>query len=82
MGDSLPKAASLTRTTNTFWKWPTGNTWHILTDANPSKQGLDPLPWSPLDNRGNKGLKQSAKDVSPLIVLRIDLTALAQYPGR
>jgi hypothetical protein len=44
----------------------------FLTDANPSREGLDPLPWVELDSR------RPAPQAAPIVSLQIDLSALAR----
>jgi hypothetical protein len=44
----------------------------FVTDANPSKQGLDEMPWVDMSTR------QKARGVSPIVSVRVDLSALAR----
>jgi len=44
----------------------------IATNANPSKQGLDEFPWSPI------GTRKSIDEVSPVVTIRLDITRLAK----
>jgi hypothetical protein len=43
----------------------------MVTDANPSREGLDEFPWSLIGHR------KTITDAKPIVIIRVDLTKLA-----